>query len=231
MPQKACICEICNCGRHKCPVHPTRPKNDYQECKITEYSNKYRPYEIGMKPETFKPKPQLNRDTSKLDDATTFKTDYIQHPLQPKYAGKQDIYVKPDGNMDMITSYYKDYPEKSMEKTASLKPQYNYSGDEVPFEGQPTYKEDYKAWKAAKPEAIKKDKLYIPPSASMENRTTFRTDYVPLDLPQTKSFKPDNLAAVSKEPFDDLTNHRMNYINHPLPEKVWRSKEEYKPSK
>ena len=233
MPVKSCICEICTCGRHKCPVHPkvSRFLGDDKECKITEYSNKYRAYDVTGRPQNFKPVPQIQTDGLPLDDATTFKSDYIQHPLQPKFNQKGGLYAKPAGEMDLRSSYVNDYPEKSIDKTASLKPTYNYNRGDIPFEGNPTYKDDYKQWKCDKTEAVRKDKMYMPPTAQMERETTFRTDFVPRDIPYTKSFKPDSTALVNKEPFDDLTNHKMNYICHPLPEKVFVQKEEYRPSK
>ena len=147
-----------------------------------------------------------------------------------KFTAK-DVYMKPPGIMDSKTSHKNDYIAHQVQPTRSMKPQASGPGNEVPFEGNPTYKEDYKLWPFAKPEAIKKDKMYVPPSAAMENQTTNKIDFIPLGLPHTKSFKPDNMAMVSNEPFDDLTNHRINYINHPLPEKVYRAKDEYKPSK
>jgi len=166
-----------------------------------------------------------------FEDATTFKTDYPAHPLQFKPHQKGNLYMKPEGDIDLRTSYINDYPEKSVGKTASMRPVNNYNDDGVPFEGFPTYKHDYLPWKANKQETIKKDKTYAPPTAPMDDRTTFRMDFIPRDLPKTKSCKPDNMTLVSKEPFDDLTNNKIDYRSHPLPERVWIPKAEYAPPK
>jgi hypothetical protein len=213
-------------------MHPKALRfGDNNDCKITEYNNKYRAYDITGKPKAFKPEQQMVHDGGPLDDATTFKTDYIQHALPEKYVHKGDLYVKPPGAMDGVTTYHKDYPGKYADRTQSMKPAYNYDRGDVPFEGHPTYKDDYKMWQQERTKAIKKDNLYMPPTTAMENQTTFRTDYVPRDLPYTKSCKPDNMALVSKEPFDDLTNHKLNFINHPLPEKFQRARDPYRPTK
>ena len=197
----------------------------------TEYTNRYRKFDLIARPQGFKPVPQIKTDDVPLDVATTFRTDYIQHPLQQKLAQKVGIYCKPPGEMDLRSSYVNDYPEKIVDRMGSLKPTYNYDRGDIPFEGNPTYKEDYKQWKCKKLEAIKKDKMYLPPTVQMERETTFGTDYVQRDIPYTKSFKPDNTALVNREPFDDLTNNKMIYVCHPLPEKIVTQKETYQSPK
>jgi hypothetical protein len=204
---------------------------DDKDCKITEYASKYPAYDIQGVPKSFKPVPQLIRDGGRIEDETTFKADYIPHPLQEKYTHKQGLYEKPAGTIDGTTTYLKDYPGKYAEKTASMKPVRNYDGNEIPFEGNPTYKDDYKQWDTSRTKMIKKDNLYMPPTVAMDNSTTNKTDYIARDITKTRSFKPDNMAMMSSEPFDDLTNHKINYVSHPMPDRFHKAKDEYRPSR
>ncbi|XP_077863430.1 stabilizer of axonemal microtubules 1-like [Saccoglossus kowalevskii] len=69
---KRCICEICNCGRHRCPHRPQGTVTR-GPCTISEYANKYKGYPFAGKPESFKPKQEMLQGGGAMDGVTTHK--------------------------------------------------------------------------------------------------------------------------------------------------------------
>lgn len=228
---KQCICQLCTCGKHRCPHRPygVVGKGD-QPCAVTEYRSEFIPREGGGMRESFKPEFALQTNTAPLQDETTHKHDFIQHSLdKPRSFKPEEVYV-PRGDFDALTSYNKEYTPKGGERAKPIKHEAQKLVS-APFEGDPTYKTDYRKWSATRTEPIRHDGGYSAPHDPFKGESTYTTDYLKHQAAMRKAIRPDQAVLQSQEPFDDRTGYRTDFIRHPQQERFQRSKEEYTPNR
>ncbi|GFN88637.1 stabilizer of axonemal microtubules 2-like [Plakobranchus ocellatus] len=222
---KRCICEICTCGRHHCPHRPWRPGGDYGPCLVTSYNTAYKQHPLQLR-ESCKPEASALRSDDPLSDKTTFRTDYVKHPLDKPYVHPHEEYKRPPGAIDTLTSYHRDYTEKHAPPAAMIKKE---GPRQLParFEGEPTYKIDYRKWPLEKHQA-KVPEGWAPPTQPFEGQSTFTHDFRKYNEPPRKSMRPTEATQLSNSPFDGNTGYRADYIKHPLQTRVPHEKEKYR---
>ncbi|KAL4227667.1 hypothetical protein ACF0H5_013103 [Mactra antiquata] len=226
---KRCICDICTCGRHRCPHRPTNHLSQGDgPCQLTEYTNVYKPHPLGPR-ENFKPSQQPMQGGEFLDK-TTQRQDYKPHPLEKPFVHRPDEYVKPQGDMEKTTSYGQEYVQKHAAPAKAIR---NEGQRQLParFEGEPTYKSDYRKWDGTgRQQPYGMQAAWEPPKSKFEGQTTFQHDYRNKEIPMRQSFKPNDGPRMSDAPFEDKTTQRDAYITHAMPPKFQRQREEYRPS-
>ena len=171
-----CICQICICGKHTCPVHGrsslTISKGEI--CKVTEYSNRYRVPELcqvkSCKPEQCVP------ESGDFCADTTTKCDYKAHDSARRDLIKYNDTLKNKGNLDTTTMYRKEFPIKEICKTRSCKPDIDWCKPEQEFPADTTQRSDYKAW-AQKPrntcKKVSEYREYRPPLHTQKTPRSF----------------------------------------------------------
>ncbi|XP_029904043.1 stabilizer of axonemal microtubules 2 [Myripristis murdjan] len=233
--KRICICEMCNCGRHRCTHEPTAlyVKENTGECMLTEYTEKFPVYgRVYNPPQTQKPKPELDhgRDKGRMDGTTTFKTDFIPHEVKQRPKRQPAEYKPKPGKIDLGTTYKQDFnpyelqpfvPVKSREKAYTAPPK---------LETIPTYKDDFRQWELCKQELTKPKHKYQPPSSKFGGTTTFQDDFVPRSVAPQQSFKPPSVAKFSDVPFDGVTSNQLAFVAHPVEPRFVKPQEVYKPS-
>ncbi|PAA60122.1 hypothetical protein BOX15_Mlig028915g2 [Macrostomum lignano] len=208
-----CICEICNCGRHRCKVHPNRPVSD-GPCTLSEYNNKY--IQHPMQPvSSYKPAARPAAGDGPLSDQTTNRVDYVPHPLERPHFHQPDQYRQPEGSFEDTTMYKKDYTQKQGDRAQPIKREVK-RGALGEFQGEPTYKHDYRQWELTKPDRGGPQNTWQPPRDPFGGIPTYQTDYVPYAVRPTASFKPNEAAKLSQAPLEDMTDYRQSYVPHPL---------------
>ncbi|CAD5119661.1 DgyrCDS8255 [Dimorphilus gyrociliatus] len=227
---KYCICQICNCGRHHCPLHSRGPLRARSSgpCPITEYAQRYREHPLQAT-KTAKPDATAFRSDQPLDNKTTHRVDFIKHPLERPHVHQSEDYKPPEGDFEGMTNYRKDFDRKQINRAKPMKPA-DLKKSLGPFKGEPTYRTDYRKWPMERNLPIMKSD-YSPPDAKFEGLPTYKKDYVKYNEPPRQSMKPLDVAKGSDHPFDDRTGYRDHYIKHPLPEKEIKEKEMWKPNK
>lgn len=225
---KRCICQICTCGRHKCPHNPRGIGYGNAPCTFSEYTNKYTPHPIEMR-KSCKPEEKPIAGQGPLEDKTTHRVDYIPHPLDKHYVHQGEKYRPPEGDMDMMTNYTKEYTKKPFEPVKLVRPEEarKISGK---FEGEPTYTADYRKWGTQPRERHTADNSYHPPSAPFEGNSNYQTDYIPHRGGPRQSMKPNEMPKVSDQPFEDATDYRESYIKHALPPREVKEKTIWQPN-
>ncbi|XP_045216001.1 stabilizer of axonemal microtubules 2-like [Mercenaria mercenaria] len=226
---KRCICEICTCGRHRCPHAPTNHLGQGEgPCKLTEYSQVYKPHPLAPR-ETFKPHQQPMQG-GEFMDKTTQRADYHAHPLERPFVHKPDEYVPPQGEFANQTSYKQEYVGKQGAPARAIR---NEGQRQIPakFEGEPTYKTDYRKWDAAgRQQPYGMQAAWEPPHTKFEGQTTFQNDYRRNEIPPRHNYKPNEGARLSDAPFEGRTIHQDAYIQHAIPPRYMKEKEQYRPS-
>ncbi|XP_021362727.1 stabilizer of axonemal microtubules 1-like isoform X1 [Mizuhopecten yessoensis] len=223
-----CICEICTCGRHRCPHQKTAVINKTnQPCTLTEYTNVYKQHPMVPR-ESFKPANEAMKGGA-FEDATTQRNDYIKHHLERPFVHMPDQYKKPVGTMDNTTSYKKDYIEKrgAPARPVKMDGQRQVTGK---FEGTPTYKSDYKPWDmSGRTGPVMNADAWEPPNAKFEGESTMHHDYMQHIQPRRNLIKPSEATRMSDQPFFDRTDYRDSYIKHPMEKRFIHQTEGYKP--
>ncbi|KAJ8271564.1 hypothetical protein COCON_G00104230 [Conger conger] len=229
--KRLCICEICNCGRHRCAHAPTALYGkDNAVCALTEYKEKYPTYDGYNAPASLKPRNEFQKDQGRMDGTTTFKSDYIPYEVSRRPGRQQAEYRRRSGEIDLDTTYKLDFNPYEVQPFHPVRPKERSHSKGGKLDTVPTYKEDFRPWEISKRELTKPEFTYQPPSAKFGNATTFQDDFAARGLVPRESFKPPNVAKQSDTPFESLTSNRISFIAHPLEARFVKAKEEYKPS-
>ncbi|ESN93707.1 hypothetical protein HELRODRAFT_180571 [Helobdella robusta] len=226
---KKCICQICTCGRHKCPHNPN-PTVISGPCPFSEYTQEYKEHPLEARV-NYKPQYQLKTNQGPMDDMTTHKFDYIPYEVEKPYKRQTEAWQKPEGNMEVITNYHKDFTEKPLDIIRSFKPE-EVKKSLGKFEGEPTYQADYKPWES-KPRV-----KFGPPEPNTQlsdqpfhGNTNYQTDFIPYKtIPSTKSMKPITGPVHSDAPFIDATDYKESYVQYPIEAKIAKAKVNWQPT-
>ncbi|KAG9266551.1 stabilizer of axonemal microtubules 2 isoform X1 [Astyanax mexicanus] len=229
--KRLCVCEICNCGRHRCPHQPTvLYRKGSEGYAVTEYVEKFPAYESRQPPKILKPKYEYTADRGKMEGTTTFKSDFIPYEVSRRPGKQQAEYQPNPGEIDLGTTYKQDFNPYQLQPVTPLKPKVMIRPTSGKLNAVPTYKEDFRAWEIPKRELSKPDETYHPPPGKFGNTTTFQDDFVPRGPVLRESFKPLNVAKQNDAPFEGVTSNQLSYIPHPVEARFIKAPEEYKPS-
>ncbi|PAA48210.1 hypothetical protein BOX15_Mlig030940g1 [Macrostomum lignano] len=208
-----CICQICNCGRHRCKLHPNRPIRD-GPCQLSEYTNKFIPHAI-VPVGSFKPTVRAAGSEGPLSDKTTHRVDFVPHPLDRPKQHQAEQYRPPSGQFDGITMYSKEYTEKRADRAVPAKREVK-RGVAGEFRGEPTYKHDYRKWDMPKLERSRTNPQWEPSKTPFGGLPTYTTDYVAHPGRPSTSCKPNEVARMSSAPLENQTDYRQSFVPHPL---------------
>ncbi|XP_033023328.1 stabilizer of axonemal microtubules 2 isoform X1 [Lacerta agilis] len=231
MKPPQCICQICTCGRHRCPHNPTRIYDRVGESTlITEYVEKYPLYGNIPPAQSLKPKHEYQTHGGKMEGITTFKSDYLPYDVANRPV-RVPAECKPvTGEMDMGTTYRRDFNAHKINPVIIVKPVERKYNREGKVNTIPTYRADYRAWEVQRREPNKVENAYQLPTEKFGNSTTFQDAFFPREISLRKSFKPTVVTKLSDQPFTSVTSHRSDYVPHQLEPQLKVSKEEYKPN-
>lgn len=178
--------------------------------------------------DNFKPKHEALKSGDPISDATTNRLDYIPYEVQKPSMHVPEQYQPKEGDIDHLTSYTKDYPQRKLAPTKSFRGNHTRSVSPGAFKGTPSYVDDYRKWDMPPKEQLKDHHAYIPPSAAFDGLSTFTRDFPAKKGMVRQSMRPNDEAKVSNTPFDDKTSHRMTYIPHPTQPKFVPAKPAYR---
>ncbi|XP_072516672.1 stabilizer of axonemal microtubules 2 isoform X2 [Salminus brasiliensis] len=229
--KRLCVCEICNCGRHRCPHQPTALyRRGSETCAVTEYVERFPAYESRQPPKSLKPKYEYTGERGRMEGTTTFKSDFIPYEVSRRPGKQQAEYQPNPGEIDLGTTYKQDFNPYQLQPVAPLRPKEIVRAGGGKLDTVPTYTEDFRPWEISKRELTKPDEAYHPPSGKFGNSTTFQDDFVPRGPVLRESFKPLNVAKLTDTPFEGVTSNQLSYVPHPVEARFVKAPEEYKPS-
>ncbi|XP_012974430.1 stabilizer of axonemal microtubules 2 isoform X1 [Mesocricetus auratus] len=226
-----CLCQICTCGRHRCPHGTTRVyEHSGISCPTTEYLEKYPKYGDVLPPQSLKPKQEFQAHRGKMEGITTFKSDYRPYELVKQTRHVPEEYKPKQGKIDLGTTYKQDFNPFEVQPVVKVRPVERQQVEKGKLDTVPTYKDDYRSWDIQKCELCKPEQVYHPPDVKFGNSTTFQDDYVPREIKPRQSFKPCSGVKCSVGPFNGETSHRRDFVPHQLEVMFARPKEVYKPT-
>lgn len=169
--------------------------------------------------------------TDPMQVLTTNKQDYVRHNVGPRAFHNPDKYVQPAGEIDLTSSYAREYLYKYQDKVKPIRHE-RPKAVLADFEGITTQKFDYPKWSVGRTESFGPQRRYERPAEFFDGASTYNNDFhthqqqVPRNL-----IKPVTNTGFSDEPFYDMTSNRRDFTRHPLPEKNVKPTVEYAPNK
>nr|XP_038961653.1 stabilizer of axonemal microtubules 2 isoform X3 [Rattus norvegicus] len=137
-----CLCQICTCGRHRCPHGITRVyEHSGISCPTTEYMEKYPKYGDVLPPQSLKPKPGFQAYRGKMEGVTTFKSDYRPYEVvkQPRHMPEE--YKPKQGEIDLGTTYKRDFNPYKVQPVVKVRPVERQEVKKGKLDTVPTYKD------------------------------------------------------------------------------------------
>ncbi|XP_055973382.1 stabilizer of axonemal microtubules 1 [Sorex fumeus] len=165
-----------------------------------------------------------------MEGLTTSRRDFGPHKVLPVKYHQPNPFIPSEENMDLLTTYRKDYNPYPVSRVDPIKPQDNKYPCVDKMESLPTYKADYIPWNQPRRELLRPDHQYRPSSTRFDNRTLHQDEYSMKGLVHTVSCKPPPVLNLCNIPLEDLTNYKMNYVAHPIEKRLIREPEKFKPS-
>ncbi|XP_021056827.1 stabilizer of axonemal microtubules 1 isoform X1 [Mus pahari] len=231
MGKRTCICNLCSCGRHRCPHLPTKIYDKTEKpCLLSEYTENYPIYESYLPRNSFKPERSYRKASVPMEGLTTCRRDFGLHKMLPVTFHQPDTYVPSQETMDLLTTYKHDFNYLPTCPVGLIKPRDSKfpNGDKI-VQYLPTYKADYLSWNQPRRELLRPPHKYRPESSKFENRTTHQDDYTMKGLVTTVSCKPPAKPKLYNIPLEDLTNYKMSYVPHPVEKRFVKEAEKFIP--
>ncbi|KAG5450147.1 hypothetical protein CSKR_113246 [Clonorchis sinensis] len=202
-----CICEICCCGRHKCPHRP-KAIEPWGPCVMSEYTAQYHPQCVEPN-KVIVPPSNIFASGDPMSGKTTHRNDYVPHPYERPYVQKPIPYKAPCGKMEDSTLYRNEYTAKNCAPSLPVKPLERRMCS-AKFDGQPTYRSDYRSWDLPpiRPQKPKDERPNLP---KFEAEPIYRREFVPKCIEKPKSYKPEDRPRPD-EPFRSDTMYRTEYV-------------------
>lgn len=174
----------------------------------------------------------IMKSSDPMQTTTTQKYDFIPHTVQKISFHQPDTYKKPEGEIETVSSYAKEFNYKTQERVQPIR-RVNPRKELPEFEGFTTNKSDYRQWTpVAKTDGFRPQKKYEHPTEVFEGESTYEKDFNSSKMRvQRDLIKPVTSTKLSTDPFIDITSNRQDYTRHQLPVKVSKPVKEYTPNK
>ncbi|XP_048583256.1 LOW QUALITY PROTEIN: stabilizer of axonemal microtubules 1 [Nematostella vectensis] len=228
---KKCICQICSCGRHRCPhgsSDPNRVINKEREdkCSVTEYKGNYHRKSAQRGP-FHRPRDLLHPEGD-IPDNTTSKTSYITHEVSPPKKKEPEKYV-PNPNRFVTVSENKDHYRGSRAPPARMNPYLKGITMRVPsaqIQYMSTSHGDYRTWKPEPLEKISRSKTYAPPEQPFNETSIHRQDFMRFNQPPRPTARQPDKIRMSGS-MDKTTTNLTYFTPKRSPPKMEKKRDEY----
>lgn len=235
---RKCICNLCSCGRHRCPHLPTKIYEKTEKpCFFSEYTEKYsQNYHCFVPRESFKPKEEYQKVPIPMEGLTTTKTDFKAYdtalvPVPAPVRHDHYKYIPSEDEMDFLTTYNHHYNYCPASRVCPIKPQDNKQPCSDKMDVEPTYKAHYLPWTQQKRPLIRPLQTYRPSLCRFVHRTTHQDDYPVKRVVYTVSYKPAPVLKFYDGPVENMsTSYRSTYVAYPVERRCAYEGEKYKPS-
>lgn len=183
-------------------------------CLLTEYNDTYREFLHAPRMQPIRPKNFTKASKDPFERNTMYKDTYVPHSYRAPRKPSREAYIKPSGEMQILTSYRTDYLEKKAQKPMLAKPIYKPVASGCPFDGNTVNNETYKAWEVPKIESIYPPNQGIrKSSAKFDHSTTVQHDYPGyyINIGRETVKLPEPSLRTGIGPMSNETTHRIDY--------------------
>ncbi|KAL5476335.1 hypothetical protein EMCRGX_G026264 [Ephydatia muelleri] len=233
-----CVCQICTCGRHRCPQHPQSTimvTDTSRPCNLSEYSTEFKTYGPQPRREGFRPTPvpnSMNQGDGSEPRTTTTKQDYVAHTITPQPPRTPVMYKTPEGAMQKESEYKFVYvPKKSVPAKPIRHVSATRTATDSKFDHKSSHTTDYVPLHAQKTQSYAEKRSYRPPTEPFEGASTIQTDFVDHgNVPPPAPMRPVQNTVATGQSFDGSSSYKEAFVPLQLPDKFVAPKQVYKPS-
>ncbi|XP_038625923.1 stabilizer of axonemal microtubules 1 [Tachyglossus aculeatus] len=184
--------------------HTSSAKFDYKTTTQEDFNYKGPVTTVSYKPH-YVSKPS---DTP-LEDTTSYKMNYIVHPLEKRFVPKLEKY-KPSGiPFDHLTTHKDTYQGRVAEAAKLIKPRPTVHLSDAPFAKSTEFREKYQAWPTP-PLHIRPPVKYIPPVEKMALVTTTQSQFTSPKGGLSKPFRPV-IPIKKSSPFESISTTKDDF--------------------
>nr|XP_009932780.1 PREDICTED: protein FAM154A [Opisthocomus hoazin] len=197
---------------------PTEEKFDYRTIAQDDYL-----YRGPVATHSCKPLNQVQKSKAPFDDTTSYRVNYVPHPLQKCLACRCETYKASKVPFDGLTTHKVSYKGLAGQPAKLAKPYQPKVPCDLPFSSTTEFQEKYQAWPRP-PVFTKKPRVYLPSLEKMDLHTTTQIHYKhPNGKPANmcrpfvqfkKGTKPFNSSSVMKEDYKPWLCKRVEPITH-----------------
>lgn len=214
VPNK-CICQICTCGRHRCPHRPLTTLHHVSTgdkvASNTEYNERYAENGNVPKREALRrAKDNIALPTDRLENATTTRTDYVPHKGEKMTSFRNVDNLRNEGELDHSTVYRNEYDAKQTERGRPVRTKDNLGTSSAKFDAQPSYRDHYQTWSTTRQPMNKRNGELELSHGPMDLSTTTQMDYKENKLERNRLTRPITATKISGD-FDGATTNRDAY--------------------
>jgi hypothetical protein len=208
-----CVCTICECGKHHCPLHGNVKPSPFDG--NSRYREDYPAH--PLKP---RDRPKLARAAQSAPaDPDQFKSkyteDFIAHGTAPAKSMKPKSSVPFSGPFEGTTTNRAEHGPKPMTNKAARRPP-SPPKLSAPFEGTTTNRDLHRPFPEAKPRDSMAPSQRKMVTAPFDGLTQYKQDYPPRDV-SANAKQPQQHAPYEYGPPRDLqTENRSAFIPKPI---------------
>lgn len=234
--KKKCICQICTCGRHRCPHEGSSPnriinKSNQDRCHVnSEYKTNYLPGQRTRGP-FLRPTDKIHSEGDVGTD-TTQKLDFVAFQVTPPKQKEPEKYV-PNKNPFQTVSEHRDHYRGTRTMPAKIPPYLRGETMRAPS-AKVVYKsishDDYKGWSSQPQRVIRvtASNSYAPPAEPFRETSIHRQDFLRFNQPPRPTARqPDKIKYDG--PVANSTNYRTEFNSKEIPPRYQRKQEERVP--
>ncbi|CAL8070402.1 unnamed protein product [Calicophoron daubneyi] len=138
-----CICQICRCGKHHCPICGSG--SNPLDC-LTEYNENYK-FKVGNPRHPIYPPKAVHTVDEPIKTETTMRIDYVAKPLEKQSMILPLSVIRTEGKFVDDTEYKhsfpSDYLEWSRENFANKRQENTWKPPKDPLSSLTSYRDDY----------------------------------------------------------------------------------------
>ncbi|KXJ28756.1 stabilizer of axonemal microtubules 2 [Exaiptasia diaphana] len=230
---KKCICEICSCGRHRCPHSSSNPnrvinKRHEDNCTVTEYRGNYLTTSPRRGPFN-KPRDLIHYD-GPLAQNTSHKADFKTYEVIPPVKKQPERYVPNPNKFETVSEHHEHY-KGTRAVPAKMEPYLKGVTMRMPsarVEYKSTSHGDYKTYRPEPVMRMGRSNTYLPPEEPFKETSIHRQDYMRFNQPPRPTGRqPDKIQIEGSQ--ERETTHLSHYQPKAIPPKLETKKEEYNP--
>uniref|UniRef100_A0A8B9RU53 Stabilizer of axonemal microtubules 1 n=1 Tax=Accipiter nisus TaxID=211598 RepID=A0A8B9RU53_9AVES len=198
--------------------HPSEEKFDHRTIVQGDYL-----YRGPVATQSCKPLNLVQKTEGPFENTTSYRINYVPHPLQKCYVHKNEKYKVNEVPFDGLTTHKVSYKGMVGEPARLAKPCQLKLLHDLPFSSTTEFQEKYQAW-PWHPVFAKKTDMYLPPLEKMDLHTTTQVHYKhanskPAKMCQSlahlrKSTEPFNSSSIMKEDYKPWLCKRLKPITH-----------------
>ncbi|KNC53258.1 uncharacterized protein AMSG_08746 [Thecamonas trahens ATCC 50062] len=224
MSEEQCICNVCTCGMHKCPV-PTHQTTHYDPNDLlSEYKRDYPAWPVSARQQAGPRRDYVPNSHIPFTGETSNRADFVPHKIEPVHAaGPRRDYVPNSVPFEGESTQHADFPKYGQDAYAHSQPHGDaHSGrprESIPFEGTTTNRSDFVPLPITPVRASGPQREYVPNNIPFEGESMAHKDFPRYDSSAYARAAPQGgpmAAARESIPFEGETTSRRDFVAHPV---------------